>query len=455
MSIVQGPDTYAFAYNGLGDRLRQTVDPAQNGGANGGVATNYTLDLESGLTQVLSDGEETFLYGPSTGSGQASRLAQQGPAGRQYFLADALGSARQLVDDRGQASLGRAYEPFGDLLSIAGRLQTSYGFAGEWADATGLIHLRARYYQPTSGRFVQSDPFPGVPTRPMSLNAYPYAYDNPLTYTDASGRNPILALAAGIAGGIAAGALAGTAFGALTYNWALAGECGCEMRQWASTMTRSEWIGANALSGGLLGGAALALAAVAAIGPGALILVSGLGLLVSVNDFVNTVEIILYETGLTACTGLRLLFDVLVMALSTVGIINAVRAFLESGSVLSLEEPASSSGRGSIADYSTRAGREALASRVASETGGTEALARGDGWRVTIPRAAQGGRNIVVRIMNSGGVRDQPYFRVSVDGKGALTLNGSWSDNPLFTHHTLTPDSLGIIKNLVEIARLK
>src|SRR3972149_4080907 len=104
-------------------------------------------------------------------------------------------------------------------------------------------------------------------------------------------------------------------------------------------MTRWEWIGANALAGGLLGGAALALAAVATLGPGALILVSGLGLLVSVNDFVNTVEIILYETGLTACTGLRLLFDVLVMALSTVGIINAVRAFLDSGSLLSWTNP--------------------------------------------------------------------------------------------------------------------
>jgi YD repeat-containing protein len=39
---------YAYAYNGLGDRLQQTVN---------GVASDYTLDIEAGLTQVLSDGE--------------------------------------------------------------------------------------------------------------------------------------------------------------------------------------------------------------------------------------------------------------------------------------------------------------------------------------------------------------------------------------------------------------
>ncbi len=40
-----------FAYNGLGDRLQQTVN---------GQATNYALDLNTGLTQVLDDGTSTY-----------------------------------------------------------------------------------------------------------------------------------------------------------------------------------------------------------------------------------------------------------------------------------------------------------------------------------------------------------------------------------------------------------
>ena len=42
--------------NGLGDRLAQSVD---------GVVTRYMLDLNAGLTQVLSDGTNTYLYGLS------------------------------------------------------------------------------------------------------------------------------------------------------------------------------------------------------------------------------------------------------------------------------------------------------------------------------------------------------------------------------------------------------
>ncbi|HKZ55888.1 MAG TPA: hypothetical protein VJ123_10435 [Anaerolineales bacterium] len=88
-----------------GDRLRhsvpvffrETVDPAQNGGANGGVATNYTLDLNTGLTQVLSDGANAYLYG-------IGRIGEEQPGGWQYHRGDALGSLRQLID-------GAAHEP--------------------------------------------------------------------------------------------------------------------------------------------------------------------------------------------------------------------------------------------------------------------------------------------------------------------------------------------------------
>jgi hypothetical protein len=60
-----------------------------------GVTTTYTLDLNAGLTQVLADGTNTYLYG-------AGRIAQNSTAnGKQYFLGDALGSVRQLVSAGG------------------------------------------------------------------------------------------------------------------------------------------------------------------------------------------------------------------------------------------------------------------------------------------------------------------------------------------------------------------
>jgi RHS repeat-associated protein len=162
---------FSFAYNGLGDRLQQTEN---------GVTTNYTLDIESGLTQVLSDGGSTYLYG-------VGRIAQADPGSRAYYLGDALNSARQLVDDTGRVGLGRAYEPYGDPLSIAGEMQTAYGFAGEWRDATGLINLRARYYAPGEGRFTAADVWSGNPRLPLTQNPFQYGNSNPITFKDPSG----------------------------------------------------------------------------------------------------------------------------------------------------------------------------------------------------------------------------------------------------------------------------
>jgi RHS repeat-associated protein len=84
---------------------------------------------------------------------------------------------------------------------------SSYGYAGEWTDASGLQYLRARYDAPQQGRFVTRDPFPGILTEPASLTPYTYALNNPVMYTDPSGETPLLLL------GVLGGLLGGTAYG--------------------------------------------------------------------------------------------------------------------------------------------------------------------------------------------------------------------------------------------------
>ena len=51
--------------------------------------------------------------------------------GRQYYLGDAFGSVRQLVNPAGTVIQTRSYEPFGKQLSAAGNLLTKYGFTGK------------------------------------------------------------------------------------------------------------------------------------------------------------------------------------------------------------------------------------------------------------------------------------------------------------------------------------
>jgi len=85
-----------------------------------------------------------------------------------------------------------------------------------------LSYLNARYYNGTIGRFVTQDPvFWGNQNLadPQSLNAYSYANNNPITFSDPNGKNPVIAtlLLSAIALGHAA-----LLYGSLTNNPKLA-----------------------------------------------------------------------------------------------------------------------------------------------------------------------------------------------------------------------------------------
>jgi len=178
-SVTQGMDTYEFSYNGLGDRLSQTVNSSP---------ISYTLDpssslragLVSGLTQVLADGTNAYLYG-------VARIGEEQPGGWQYHLGDALGSVRQLASSSAAVVLARSYEPFGDTVASMGTAATVFGFTGEQEDNTGLVYLRARYYGPGFSRFLARDPWPGRGILPISYNAWVYANQNPVGLTDPTG----------------------------------------------------------------------------------------------------------------------------------------------------------------------------------------------------------------------------------------------------------------------------
>ncbi len=168
-----GTTTTTYAYNGLGDHLQQTVNSA---------TTTYAVDIAGGLTQVLFDGTNIYLYG-------AGRIAQQLASLTEYYLDDALGSVRQLTNSGGDVVLARAYDPYGNLVenNAYPGVTTTYGYTGEYTDASGMVYLRARYYSPAQGRFVSRDVWEGDYNDPQSLNKCGYVEKNPIKYTDPSG----------------------------------------------------------------------------------------------------------------------------------------------------------------------------------------------------------------------------------------------------------------------------
>jgi RHS repeat-associated protein len=107
-----------------------------------------------------------------------------------YVLPDHLGSVRQLVDAAGQVSLAQSYDPFGVLMSQSTNFPVSqpFGYTGEQVDgSTDLLFLRARYYDPATGRFLSKDPNPGNVYQPQTLNPYVYVLNNATNDRDPTG----------------------------------------------------------------------------------------------------------------------------------------------------------------------------------------------------------------------------------------------------------------------------
>ncbi len=173
-TLTQGGHTYGFGYNGNGDRLTQSVD---------GAVTRYTLDLEAGLTQVLSDGSYAYLYG-------MDRLAQVSATETDYFLGDALGSVRQLADASSAVRLAKNYEPYGTVMGSAGSGASAFGFDGE--QQGGLTYLRARYLDNAKGIFVSRDSWKGSPQEPISFNGWLFVGANPIDLIDPTGHKGLV-----------------------------------------------------------------------------------------------------------------------------------------------------------------------------------------------------------------------------------------------------------------------
>jgi len=129
-------------------------------------------------------------------------IGQQAGANWSYFGYDGLGSVRQVTNSTGVVGYSANYDPYGNPLEQFGTLPTHLGFTGEYTDPSGLLYLRARYANPSTGTFLTRDPFEGYMMRAMSRNGYSYAEGNPVNYRDPSGKWIQFAIAAVVVIGI-------------------------------------------------------------------------------------------------------------------------------------------------------------------------------------------------------------------------------------------------------------
>ncbi|WP_295440795.1 DUF6531 domain-containing protein [uncultured Thiodictyon sp.] len=176
-----GAGRTTYRYDGLGRRLERI---------RGGTATRYLLDTAGSLSQVMAEtdgaGQPRAWY--VSGLGLVSRIGADGSV--RYYLPDARGSTAALTDGTGQVTDTYAYDPFGAQSRATGSTPNPFRYIGRYGlmdDGGGLLYVRARYYEPATGRFLSQDPKPGADDDGQSLHRYVYAMNNPVRLIDVSG----------------------------------------------------------------------------------------------------------------------------------------------------------------------------------------------------------------------------------------------------------------------------
>ena len=108
----------------------------------------------------------------------------------QYLHYDSLGSVDTITNQQGSVVERMAYKPFGEQIDLTklGKSITNRGYTGhEHIKGTDFIHMNARLYDPTIGRFLSADTVIQAPYDSQSYNRYSYVRNNPLKYTDPTG----------------------------------------------------------------------------------------------------------------------------------------------------------------------------------------------------------------------------------------------------------------------------
>ena len=172
-------------YDGDGNRVSKTAS---------GVTTLYLVDdlNPTGYAQVIEEVsggavQREYTYGLQRINENQIVSGTWTPS---FYGYDGGGTVRQLTNLAAAVTDRYNYDAFGNLLNSSGTTPNNYLYRGEQYDPDlNLYYLRARYYNPLTGRFMSLDPENGKPIDPKTLHKYLYAGGDPVNRIDPRGRD--------------------------------------------------------------------------------------------------------------------------------------------------------------------------------------------------------------------------------------------------------------------------
>ena len=146
----------------------------------------FAYDEDNLIEEANASGAVVARYSQGLNIDEPLAMLRSGTTS--YYQADGLGSLTSLSNTAGALAQTYTFDSFGKQTASSGSLTNPFQFTGRESDSeTNLYFLRARYYDPAIGRFLSEDPigFKG------GIDFYRYVRNNPVRFTDPSGRGPI------------------------------------------------------------------------------------------------------------------------------------------------------------------------------------------------------------------------------------------------------------------------
>jgi len=185
----QTTKTLAFTYDPIGRRYSKSVN---------GVVQKFIYD---GMDIVaIVDSSNNIISTITHSEGIDQPLSISDGTDTYYYLRDHQGSVIALVDGSGTKVEEYSYDAYGKVTAktVSATTNNPYGYTGRVMDDDDLYYYRARYYDPTTQRFLSEDP---IGFSSQDFNFYRYVGNNPLNLTDPSGHCGGLCIAGVIGAG--------------------------------------------------------------------------------------------------------------------------------------------------------------------------------------------------------------------------------------------------------------
>jgi RHS repeat-associated protein len=196
LTSVTGSNTTTYAWD-FENRLSSVTLPGSGGTVNfkydpfgrkieksSSAGTSiYAYDADNNLIEETnSSGAAVARYAQTETIDEPPAMLRSGTTS--YYQQDGISSITSLINGAGTLTQTYTFDSFGKTTASSGSLTNPFQYAGREFDAeTGLYYMRARYFDPATGRFISEDPvgFDG------GGDFYEYSFNEPTTFTDPFG----------------------------------------------------------------------------------------------------------------------------------------------------------------------------------------------------------------------------------------------------------------------------